>query len=149
MSIQENLELKRAISTPTEVKLRYDWKCPEENDDERNCEYYNIGKIADKIGEALVNAALVEDQSDIFYDENKQLVVFLTRQVSNCTNVRETCPPSQDLANHIMEEVLIRNGRRDMTHAFIAKCGFEDEYHQRFKESRKRSLIRCDGSIVP
>ncbi|MDR2779132.1 MAG: ribonucleoside-diphosphate reductase subunit alpha [Puniceicoccales bacterium] len=149
MSTQKNLELKRVIATPMEEKPRFDWKRLVENDDECVCEYYNVGEIADKIGEAVVNTSLVNGRSDIFDDENKQLVVLLTRQVCSCINLRETCPPSQDLVNDVIEEVLVRNNKREMAHAFVAKCRFENEYYRRIKESRKLSLIRRDGSVVP
>ncbi|MDR1890699.1 MAG: ribonucleoside-diphosphate reductase subunit alpha [Puniceicoccales bacterium] len=149
MSVQKNLELKRVIATPMEEKPRFDWKRLVENDDECVCEYYNIGEIADKIGEAVVNTSLVHRQSDMFDDESKQLVISLTRQVCSCINLRETCPPSQDLVNDVIEEVLVRNNKRDMAHAFVAKCRFENEYYKRFKESRKLNLIRRDGSVVP
>jgi ribonucleoside-diphosphate reductase alpha chain len=149
MSIQKNLELKRVIGTPIEEKPRFDWKRLVENDSECVCEYYNVGEIADKIGEVVVDISLVNKQSDIFDDANKQLVISLTRQVCRCINLRETCPPSQDLVNDAIEEILVRNNRREMAHAFVAKCRFENEYYRRIKESRKLSLIRRDGTVVP
>jgi hypothetical protein len=129
MSIQKNFELKRMIVTPMEEKSRFDCKRLVENVDECVCEDYSIGEIADKIGEAVVNASLINGQSDMFEDENQQLVISLTSQVCNCINLRETCPPNQDLVNDVIEEVV------------VAKSRFENEYYQRFKESRKLNLM--------
>jgi hypothetical protein len=84
----------------------------------------------------------------MFDDEKKQLVISLTNRVSNCINLLEACPPSQDHVNDVIEEVLMRNNKRDMSHAFIAKRRPKNKYHKRFKESHKLSLIMRDGSFV-
>ncbi|MDR3144185.1 MAG: ribonucleoside-diphosphate reductase subunit alpha [Puniceicoccales bacterium] len=149
MNAKKNLELKRIIGTPIEEKPRFDWRRLVDCDGACICEYYSVGEIADKIGESLVNASLLNGQSDVCTDENKQLVVSLTRQVCAKINVCETRPPSQILVNEIIEEVLVRGGHQDIARAFVARCKFDSEYYQQLKGDRKLNLIRRDGSVVP
>jgi ribonucleoside-diphosphate reductase alpha chain len=149
MNVQKNLELKRIIGTPVEEKPRFDWRRLVDGDGACLCEYYSVGEIADKIGESLVNASLLNGQSDVCTDANKQLVVSLTRQVCARVNACETRPPSQILVNEIIEEVLVRSGNQGIARAFVARCKFDSEYYQQMKGDRKLSLIRRDGSIVP
>jgi ribonucleoside-diphosphate reductase alpha chain len=145
----QNLELKRIIATPAEEKPKFDWRRLIENENSCFCEYYNIGEIAERIGEALVNASLVEGQFDIFSDESKKLVISLSEQVCARINSCETRPPNQALVDDIVEEVLVRNEKKEMAYAFVTKLKLENEYYKHLKEGRKLNLIRRDGSVVP
>jgi hypothetical protein len=42
-----------------EEKPGFDWKSFVENDSESVCMYHNIGELADKVAEAVVNIAMV------------------------------------------------------------------------------------------
>ncbi|MDR2737915.1 MAG: ribonucleoside-diphosphate reductase subunit alpha [Puniceicoccales bacterium] len=149
MNGQKNLELKRVIATSAEEKPRFDWKRLVESMDSCFCEYYSIGEIAEKIGETLVNVSLVYGQFDIFSDENKKLVISLSEQVCTRINTCESRPPNQALVDDIIEEVLVRNGKKEMAHAFVTKLKLENEYYRHLRDGRRLNLIRRDGSIVP
>jgi ribonucleoside-diphosphate reductase alpha chain len=149
MNVQKKPELKRIIATPAEEKPRFNWKRLLEKEDNCACAYCSAGEIAEKIGETLVNACLLNGQADIFSDENKKLVISLIKQICFRLNGYEGSQLTQAFVDELIEEILVRNKAREMACAFVAKCRFENEYYKRLKEGRKLSLIRRDGTIVP
>ncbi|MDR1401680.1 MAG: ribonucleoside-diphosphate reductase subunit alpha [Puniceicoccales bacterium] len=149
MNIQKKPELKRIVATPAEEKPKFNWKRLVETDGSCACAYCSAGEIAEKIGEALINASLLGTQADIFSEENKKLIIYLTSQICERVNGHTSSQLTQTLLDNIIEEVLVRNKAKEMACAFVAKCRFENEYYKRLKEGRKLSLIRRDGTIVP
>ncbi|MDR1433519.1 MAG: ribonucleoside-diphosphate reductase subunit alpha [Puniceicoccales bacterium] len=141
--------MKRVIATPAEEKPKFNWERLIESDGTCVCGYCPAGEIAEKIGEALVNASLVGGQADIFSDDNRKLIVALTRQICTRVNGHEPSQITQAFVDDTIEEILVRIGAMEMAHAFVAKCQFENEYYKRLKDGRKLSLIRRDGTIVP
>lgn len=149
MNTGRNLELKRIIATPQEEKPHFDWKKLVAKDRSCTCEYYNASELADKVGETVVDAALLEGQTDIFSEENKTLVIALVKQICQGLKTCEVRPPNQAFVDDLIEEIFVRNGRLDLAQAFVAKCNFTNEYYKKLKDGRRLNLIRRDGSVVP
>jgi ribonucleoside-diphosphate reductase alpha chain len=149
MSTQKNLNLKRVIATPAEEKPKFDWKRLVESCSDRVCESRDIGEIAEKIGEALIDSSLINGQSDIFSDDNKNMIIDLTKQICDRINTYDPRQLTQGFIDNIIEEVLVRNGQMEMAYAFVARCTFENDHHRSLKEGRKLNLIRRDGTVVP
>ena len=92
---------------------------------------------------------MLDGQSDVFSEENKNLVIHLTQQVCDAINSRVSHQPTQTEVDEIIEEVLVRNEKKDIAHVFVVKNKLQNEYYKRYKEGKKLNLIRRDGSVVP
>lgn len=148
MHMQENLELKRLISTPSEEKPNFRWdKVIIIKDAHPEC---NPANIAREIGEALTNVCLSRGESDIFTNENKKLVADIVSAVASETTKHKGRPLSQNELDNIIEEVLVRHERNDIARSFVLKRRIEREaYGNSCRGKPTIKLIRRNKQVVP
>jgi len=92
--IEEDIKLQRFAATPQEQKPRYDWSDIAEPPSEQiniselfievegERRGFDIGEIAETIGNAVTDLALARDEEEIFSEKNRQLVAGISDMVA-------------------------------------------------------------------
>lgn len=165
LTLQEDLLLKRVVTTPRSQKPDYAWReiLPQEERPEikvtRGSEehIFNLADVADEIGNALTDLLLSREEQDIFNEENRGLVASVAHSVAEklAEQVAEgrTLRLSENDLSLLIEKALIENDAHDVAKSLVfsrsARGGLT------VSESRVPAtpiavrLIRRNGSVVP
>jgi ribonucleoside-diphosphate reductase alpha chain len=168
LPIDEDLALKRFISTPSDQKPRFNWRDVVENDrliqpdlkvetgdDEKD---FEIAEIAETIGTALTDLMLSRDVTDIYTDRNRAFVAEVTREVCEAilARLQEGGPLklSQHEINLAIERTLVLRNAHDVAKSLVIKRsrnGLGSGGDQSAGESIKVGvrLIRRNSQVVP
>ena len=172
ISLEEDLALKRLVTTPRTEKPHFPWRdhliLPEDeaiahpeivilrNGEEKN---FNLADIADEIGNALTDLLLSRDDRDIFNDRNRSLVsnvahtvaMKLMEQVEEGRSLRL----SENDLSLLIEKALIENDAHDIAKSLIFQRSIghgSDSLEVSSGASQgplSVRLIRRNGSVVP
>ncbi|MFP4166520.1 MAG: ribonucleoside-diphosphate reductase subunit alpha [Opitutales bacterium] len=162
ISFEEDLVLKRYAATPKEEKPRYDWRGVigeattrrpgikiEVGDGQRD---FDLGEIADTIGEALTDLLLSRDEEAIFTEGNRRFVAGIAESVGEALAVQieqgrplKLTPQDIDL---LIEKALIENDAHDVAKSLVFGRHPGGEREQARTETTIR-LIRRNGQVVP
>lgn len=147
-NLQENLELKRLISTPNEEKPHFRWESVVKSiNAHKDC---NVADVANELGEALINVCLSRGESEIFTEENKQLITQLVTDVASETLKYRNGPLNKSELDNIIEEVLVRDEMHDIARGFVMKkCLEREAYDNIYCCKPEIKLIRRNKQVVP
>lgn len=147
INLQENLELKRLISTPNEEKPHFRWASvvtPVEA--HRDCDVMNVAR---ELGEALTNVCLSRGEADIFTQENKNLINLLVADVAEESLRRGSSSLNKCELDLLVEEVLVRNKAHDIARGYVMKKRMENECFSDMYHRPGIKLIRRNKQVVP
>jgi ribonucleoside-diphosphate reductase alpha chain len=160
ISFEEDLELKRFVSTPKDKKPRFDWAGVVGEDRVQSPEIkisfeggerdFDLAEIADTIGAALTDLLLSRQEAEIFTEVNQKFVASVAESVG------------QVLATSIEQGRALKLSAHDI-HILIEKALIESDAHDVAKslvfgrnqgQDRERApvsirLIRRNGQVVP
>ncbi len=158
-SFDEDLELKRYVSTPKERKPRFDWATelgeerlhrPEikvnAEDGERE---FDLAEIADTIGAALTDLLLSRQEDDIFNEDNRKFVAAIAKNVGDALaeqiekgNALKLSPNDIHL---LIEKALIESDAHDVAKSLVFGRGKTED----LRSPVAIRLIRRNGKVVP
>ncbi len=160
ISFEEDLELKRYVTTPKSKKPRFDWaatitenglKDPEikikAEDGERD---FNLAEIAETIGEALTDLLLSRQENEIFTDVNQKFVASVAESVGQVLAKSIDQGRAIKLSSHdihlLIEKALIENDAHDVAKSLVfgRTNGNENE-----RPPVSIRLIRRNNQVVP
>ncbi|MGK0176211.1 MAG: ribonucleoside-diphosphate reductase alpha chain [Lentimonas sp.] len=160
ISFEEDLELKRYVSTPKDKKPRFDWAAAvtenrlphpeikiEAEDGERD---FDLAEIAETIGGALTDLLLARHEDDIFTTVNQQFVASIAESVGQVLATSIDQGRALKLSSHdihlLIEKALIENDAHDVAKSLVfGRTGGQKV------ESTPVSirLIRRNNQVVP
>ncbi len=136
--LHEDEQLKRLLTTPKDQKPQYEWDSVLQNAEnpipstagfvkvkvgthERD---FNLGEIANTVGDALTDLFLAREQKNIYTDENRTLVQSIARAVAEELQAtgeqgRTTLPAHE--VYHLIERALVRANKHDVARSVIAR----------------------------
>ena len=162
LHLEEDLALKRFVTTPKEQKPSFNWRgvveaepsdqseikiiCPQGD------ESFDIKEVVNTIGKALTNVLLSRQEKDIFTEENKQWVEQISRKVGEnlLTQADANMPVRVGLNDLyiIIEKTLVEHNAFDVAKSILLDRSkkMTTEYAQSAVAIR---LIRRNGQVVP
>ena len=160
ISFDEDLELKRFVTTPKEKKPRYDWAGVlgegrlqrseikiESEGAERN---FDLAEIADTIGAALTDLLLSRQVKDIFNEDNRDFVARIAENVGEALAKEIDQGNDLKLSNcdlHLLiEKALIEHDAHDVAKSLVFGRKRGDDTDRAPASIR---LIRRNGQVVP
>ena len=170
ISLEEDLALKKLVTTPREQKPGYAWRDalgdslleiahPEilvsrSGGEDRE---FSLADVADEIGAALTDLLLSREEKDIFNEENRGFVANVAHSVATrlMEQVREghALKLSENDLSLLIEKALIENDAHDVAKSLIFKRSIRatDSAGDRNLEDTPLAvrLIRRNGSVVP
>jgi ribonucleoside-diphosphate reductase alpha chain len=160
--LEEDLALKRFVTTPKEQKPNYNWRGVVEEDPSdqpeikvicpQGDEKFDLKEVVNTIGKALTNVLLSRQEQDIFTEENKQWVEQIARKVgANLLEEADINGPVRVGLNDLyvlIEETLVENNAFDVAKSILLDRSkkMTTEYAQ---SSIPVRLIRRSGQVVP
>jgi len=152
ISLDEDIALKRLVSTPREQKPGFDWPSAVDNEivshadimisrgsgEERE---FNLADVADEIGAALTDLLLSRQEKDIFNEENRGFVANVAHSVA--TRLLEQAREGSGLRlsendlSLLIEKALIENDAHDVAKSLV------------FKRSVRSNVPVVDGGDIP
>ncbi len=165
-SFDEDLALKRYVSTPADQKPRFNWRDvvtddrlvqPEVKVDLGGIERdFDLAEIADTIGNALTDLLLSREENDIFTEQNRTFVANVARMVSEHILSRiqregDVCLPQHEI-NLIIEKALVEKDAHDVAKSLVAKRSLFGGQRVSGPEEPQRlniRLIRRNRQVVP
>jgi ribonucleoside-diphosphate reductase alpha chain len=164
-TLQEDLLLKRVVTTPRSLKPDYKWRelLPAEERPEikvtRGSEehIFNLADVADEIGNALTDLLLSREEHDIFNEQNRGLVANVAHSVAEklAEQVAEgrTLRLSENDLSLLIEKALIENNAHDVAKSLVfsrsARGGLNVADSRYASAPLTVRLIRRSGSVVP
>lgn len=165
LTLQEDLLLKRVVTTPRSLKPDYKWRelLPAEERPEikvtRGSEehIFNLADVADEIGHALTDLLLSREEHDIFNEQNRGLVANVAHSVAEklAEQVAEgrTLRLSENDLSLLIEKALIENNAHDVAKSLVfsrsARGGLNVADSRYPATPITVRLIRRSGSVVP
>jgi ribonucleoside-diphosphate reductase, alpha subunit len=165
LTLQEDLLLKRVVTTPRSLKPDYKWRevLPAEERPEikitRGSEehVFNLADVADEIGNALTDLLLSRDEQEIFTEENRGLVANVAHSVAEklAEQVADgrTLRLSENDLSLLIEKALIENDAHDVAKSLVfsrsARGGLNVSESRESATPLTVRLIRRNGSVVP
>ncbi len=160
ISFEEDLELKRYVSTPKDKKPRFDWAAViaenrlqhpeikiEAEDGERD---FDLAEIADTIGEALTDLLLARQEDEIFTDVNQKFVASVAENVGQVLARSIEQGRALKLSSHdihlLIEKALIENDAHDVAKSLVFGRTNGREIERPPVSIR---LIRRNNQVVP
>ena len=160
ISFEEDLELKRYVSTPKDKKPRFDWAAVvtenrlqhpeikiEADDGERD---FDLAEIADTIGEALTDLMLARQEDEIFTDVNQKFVASVAENVGQVLAKSIEQGRALKLSSHdihlLIEKALIENDAHDVAKSLVFGRTNGEEIERPPVSIR---LIRRNNQVVP
>ncbi len=161
-SLEHDLALKRFATAPKDRKPNYPWRdvvadrqlllpevqvlCPQ------GPEPFDLGEIADTVGESLTTLLLARGESAIFTPEHKEFVSRIAEEVAGTLTSQTLRQRSLRLDLHelyvLIEKTLVDNNAYDVAKSLLhsrgAKLGTD-----RVSCSTPVRLIRRNGHVVP
>jgi ribonucleoside-diphosphate reductase alpha chain len=165
LTLQEDLLLKRVVTTPRSLKPDYKWRevLPAEERPEikvtRGTEehIFNLADVADEIGNALTDLLLSREEHDIFNEQNRGLVANVAHSVAEklAEQVAEgrTLRLSENDLSLLIEKALIENDAHDVAKSLVFSRSARGDLN--VADSRYAAqpmtvrLIRRNGAVVP
>ena len=160
ISFDEDLELKRFVTTPKEKKPRYDWAGVLGEDRLQRSEIkiesegaerdFDLAEIADTIGAALTDLLLSRQVKDIFNEDNRDFVARIAENVGTLLAKELEQGNDLKLSNYdlhlLIEKALIEHDAHDVAKSLVfgRKRGVENE-----RAPVSIRLIRRNGQVVP
>ncbi len=136
--LYEDQQLKRLVTTPKDQKPQFEWDSVLQDAEthipspsgyvkvkvgthERD---FNLGEIANTVGNALTDLFLARDENNIFTDENRTLVQSISHAVAlelqtNAEEGRTTLPAHE--VYHIIERALIKANKHDVARSVVVR----------------------------
>jgi len=162
-TIEEDLVLKRIVTTPREQKPDFAWReilpadeCPEikvtRGAEER---VFSLADVADEIGNALTDLLLSREEKDIFNEENRGLVANVAHSVAEklTEQVAEgrTLKLSENDLSLLIEKALIENDAHDVAKSLVFSRSARGGRAPAESEPAPITvrLIRRNGTVVP
>lgn len=160
LSLEQDIALKRYVSSPLESRPRYNWR---ESLDELNGfseditirhedqeQQFSFEEVADTIGHALAALLHARNETEIFTEENKAFVSRITREVmeqlrSRMNDQNGTPISSVDL-NLEIERTLVNHNAHDVAKSLIFARAQEMTGSVAPLQTR---LIRRNNMVVP
>lgn len=160
-SFDEDIELKRYVTTPKEKKPRFDWSTvlgedrlhhPEIKVEANGAErVFDLAEIADTIGAALTDLLLSRQEEDIFNEANREFVASVAQSVGAALaeqiELGNALKLSANAVHLLIEKALIENDAHDVAKSLVfgrGKGGFIEE-----RAPVSIRLIRRNGQVVP
>ena len=167
--LQEDLALKRLVSTPPDQKPEFKWReavgasLMEENplpnivvtraDREQE---FSLADVADEIGAALTDLLLSREEKDIFNEENRGFVANVAHSVAvkllEQVNEGHALRLSENDLSLLIESALIENDAHDVAKSLVFKRSIRHPRNESDVPEVPTSnlrLIRRNGSVVP
>ncbi|MFZ4597394.1 MAG: ribonucleoside-diphosphate reductase subunit alpha [Terrimicrobiaceae bacterium] len=168
ISLDEDIALKRLVSTPREEKPGFDWPSTVGGEvisfedimisrvsGEEHA--FNLADVADEIGAALTDLLLSRQEKDIFNEENRGFVANVAHSVA--TRLLEQAREGSGLRlsendlSLLIEKALIENDAHDVAKSLVFKRSVRSHGNTAGKESAPPALtvrlIRRNRSVVP
>ncbi|MFZ4683372.1 MAG: ATP cone domain-containing protein, partial [Terrimicrobiaceae bacterium] len=170
ISLEEDLALKKLVTTPREQKPGYAWRDalgslleiahPEiivsrSGGEDRE---FSLADVADEIGAALTDLLLSREEKDIFNEENRGFVANVAHSVATrlMEQVREghALKLSENDLSLLIEKALIENDAHDVAKSLIFKRSVRTTDSAHGHPSLEETplavrLIRRNGAVVP
>ncbi|MAM90532.1 MAG: ribonucleoside-diphosphate reductase subunit alpha [Opitutaceae bacterium] len=162
-SLEEDLALKRLVSTAREKKLEYDWrKGDSDKEDSADSKIHVVthegeatfdqNEIMDTIGNALANVLLSKNEKEIFTDKNRGWVQIVAKQV--CDKLEEKSSSTMETRFNlgevydVIERTLVENDAYDVAKSMLMnrQRKLAADHSMGLKTLR---LIRRNGQVVP
>ena len=162
-SLEEDLALKRLVSTAREKKLEYDWR-KGDSDKENSADSkihvvthegeatFDQNEIMDTIGNALANVLLSKNEKEIFTDKNRDWVQIVAKQV--CEKLEEKSSSTMETRFNlgevydVIERTLVENDAYDVAKSMLMNRQRKLAADQNMGLKTLR-LIRRNGQVVP
>jgi len=168
ISLDEDIALKRLVTTPREQKPGYAWRealdpdalpHPEILVSRRSGEEhaFHLADVADEIGDALTDLLLSREEKDIFNEENRGFVANVAHSVATrlLEQVREGSGLrlSENDLSLLIEKALIENDAHDVAKSLVFKRSLLSPGGTAAGHSPAEPLvvrlIRRNGTVVP
>ena len=160
ISFEEDLELKRYVSTPKDKKPHFDWASAiaenrlqnhevkiEAEDGERD---FDLAEIADTIGEALTDLLLARQEEEIFTDVNQKFVASIANNVGRILATSIDQGRALKLSSHdvhlLIEKALIESDAHDVAKSLVFGRA---NGHRPERPPVSIRLIRRNNQVVP
>lgn len=168
ISLNEDIALKRLVSTPREQKPGFAWRDALDPNAAPHPEIlvsgtageehaFNLADVADEIGAALTDLLLSREERDIFNEENRGFVANVAHSVATrlLDQVREGggLKLSENDLSLLIEKALIENDAHDVAKSLVFKRSMRSgnsnpTENDSFNQVNVR-LIRRNGTVVP
>jgi ribonucleoside-diphosphate reductase alpha chain len=168
ISLDEDIALKRLVTTPREQKPGFAWRDSLAQDAVPHPEIlvyrssgeehaFNLADVADEIGAALTDLLLSRQEKDIFNEENRGFVANVAHSVATrlLEQVREGSglKLSENDLSLLIEKALIENDAHDVAKSLVFKRSVRSMDSTTSGESLSTPinvrLIRRNGTVVP
>ncbi|MCK9590313.1 MAG: ATP cone domain-containing protein, partial [Terrimicrobiaceae bacterium] len=168
ITLDEDIALKRLVTTPREQKPGFAWRDALDLDAEPHPEIlvyrssgeehaFNLADVADEIGAALTDLLLSREEKDIFNEENRGFVANVAHSVATrlLEQVREGSglKLSENDLSLLIEKALIENDAHDVAKSLVFKRSARSMEPSSPGGSPAAPihvrLIRRNGSVVP
>ncbi|MEO8206824.1 MAG: ATP cone domain-containing protein, partial [Chthoniobacterales bacterium] len=168
--LQEDLALKRLVSTPRGDKQSFSWREVLAADTEDPSSYpeitilsgreerqFSLADVADEIGNALTDLLLSREEQDIFTEQNRGFVANVAHSVANLLieQVRggRSLRLSENDLSLLIEKALIENNAHDVAKSLVfnrsVKTQGTVEVTAESSAPIAARLIRRNGLVVP
>jgi len=169
ISLDEDIALKRLVTTPREQKPGFAWRDALDLDVSSHPEIlvarssgeehaFNLADVADEIGAALTDLLLSREEKDIFNEENRGFVANVAHSVATrlLEQVREGSglKLSENDLSLLIEKALIENDAHDVAKSLVFKRSMRSASGSPANQAPVSApvhvrLIRRNGSVVP
>ncbi|MFP4261465.1 MAG: ATP cone domain-containing protein, partial [Opitutales bacterium] len=161
LSFDQDLELKRCVTTPKEKKPRFDWSTVLGEDRLRQPEIkievdgaersFDLAEIADTIGAALTDLMLSREEEDIFNEANREFVASVAQSVGDALAEQIDQGNALKLSTNdvhlLIEKALIESDAHDVAKSLVFGRGKGTAHRERAPVAIR--LIRRNGQVVP
>jgi ribonucleoside-diphosphate reductase alpha chain len=166
-NVEEDIALKRLVTTPRDSKPRYTWHEaipePENLRGEilvirgREERHFHLADVADEIGEALTDLLLSREEKDIFNERNRGFVANVAHSVATMLLEQVRDGRSLKLSEYdlslLIEKALIENDAHDVAKSLVfgrsARSGSIEVVEDLEEPPLNVRLIRRNGTVVP
>jgi len=162
-TLEEDLALKRLVSTTRDKRLQYDWRQGmDESDESADSQIHVVThegeatfdqcEIMDTIGNALANVLLSKNEKEIFTDKNRGWVQIVAKQV--CDKLEEKSSSTMETRFNlgevydVIERTLVENDAYDVAKSMLMNRQRKLAADQSMGLKTLR-LIRRNGQVVP
>jgi ribonucleoside-diphosphate reductase alpha chain len=169
ITIEEDIALKRLVTTPREQKPEFAWReALGDNGEEAGLpeititraageERFSLADVAEEIGNALTDLLLAREETDIFNEQNRAFVANVAHSLSGrlIEHIREghALRLSEYDLSLLIEKALIENDAHDVARSLVFKRAMRGSgaSHDLVAASDpiQVRLIRRNGSVVP
>jgi len=169
ITLQEDIALKRLVTTPRTEKPGYQWREALPTDKERGEDFndvvvtrgreehqFSLADVADEVGSALTDLLLSREENDIFNEQNRGFVANVAHSVATMlleqVHEGKSLRLSENDISLLIEKALIENDAHDVAKSLVfnrsARNG-ADVIEVEGAEPLTVRLIRRNNSVVP